>query len=76
MVSSIVNWLIDGTLIGTNTLDLGVMVIKEYSSFSKLELRHQIVLCHIQDTRLQDGEGVALLLYRDVSGFYSSSRLG
>ena len=36
-------------------LDLGVMAIKGYSAFPKvpalLEPQHQIVLCHIQDTR-------------------------
>ena len=42
-------------------VDLGVMAMKGYSTIFKspasLEPHHQIVLCHIQDTRL----GVTLL---------------
>ena len=39
-------------------VDLGVMAMKGYSAFPKapvlLEPHHQIVLCHIQDTRWRD----------------------
>ena len=48
------------------TVDLGAMAIKGYSAFLKapasLEPRHQIVQCHIQDTRR--GEGLTPLQRR------------
>ena len=52
--------------------------MKGYSAFPKaptlLEPHHQVVLCHIQDTRWG---GVFLPLRREAVGvFYSSSRLG
>ena len=58
-------------------LDLGAMAMKGYSAFPKapalLEPHHQIVYCHIQDTRL----GGVLPLCREAVGvFYSPSRLG
>ena len=51
------------------------MAMKEYSMFPKalalLELQHQIVSCHIQDTRWE-----YLPLCKDAVGvFYSPSRL-
>ena len=58
-------------------VDLGAMAMKGYSVFPKapalLEPHHQIVYCHIQDTRW----GVVLPLCREAVGvFYSPSRLG
>ena len=58
-------------------VDLGAMAMKGYSAFPKapalLEPHHQIVYCHIQDTRW----GVVLPLCREEVGvFYSPSRLG
>ena len=56
-------------------VDLGEMVMKKYSTFPKaprLEPQHQMVYCHIQDTRW----GGVFPLYRvAVDVFYSSSRL-
>ena len=58
-------------------VDLGAMATKGYSAFPKapalLEPHHQIVHCHIQDTRW----GGVLPLCREAAGvFYSPSRLG
>ena len=57
--------------------DMGAMSITGYSEFPKasalLEPYHQIVLCHIQDTRW---EGVLPLCRRAVGVFYNPSRLG
>ena len=56
-------------------VDLGAMPMKRYFTFPKvpgLELHHQIVKCHIQNTRW----GVFLLCRDAVGVFCSSSRLG
>ena len=57
-------------------VDLGAVTIKGYSAFPKdpalLEPRHQIVQCHIQDTRW----GFLPLCRGAVGVFYSPSRLG
>ncbi len=57
-------------------VDLGAMAMKGHSEFPKapalLELHHQIVYCHIQDT---PGGGVLPLCRCAVSVFYSPSRL-
>ena len=58
-------------------VDQGVMAMKGYFTFPKapalLEPHHQIVQCHIQDTRWG---GVFPLCKEAVSVFYSPSRLG
>ena len=57
-------------------VDLGAMAVKGGSTFPKalesLEPHHQIVQCHIQDTRWW----VLPLCRGAVSVFYSPSRLG
>ena len=57
-------------------VDLRVIAMKRYSAFPKapalLEPHHQVVQCHIQDTRL----GILPLCRGAVSVFYSPSRLG
>ena len=59
-------------------LDLGIMAMMLNSPFpraQRLEPRHQIILCHIQDTRFR--EVFFLLLFRDtVDVFCCPSRLG
>ena len=59
------------------TVDLGAMATKGWSALPKapalVEPYHQIVLCHIPDTRW---EWVLLLCREAVGVFYSHSRLG
>ena len=72
-------WPIDRTLSGTTPLSqsgLGAMAMKRYSAFPKalafLEIYHEIVYCHTQDTRWQGPTP----LQRTVVIFYSPVRLG
>ena len=60
-------------------VDLGAMVMKEYSAFPKVpslpEPHSQIVHWHIPDPRLSN-DGVLLFCREAVGVFYSPSRLG